>query len=100
MCPVLHARGRLEWQDDAPSSPKPRVARIIATRLSCVPFTAVGVAEEAFVVMLFPRSFGSTLPAFIPCKAQLPSAERCLSALTFSRKTKRIFPGSSFLRAE
>jgi len=35
------------------------VARIMATSLSCVPFTAVGVAEEAFVVMLFPR--GSVL---------------------------------------
>src|SRR5215470_19626900 len=29
----------------------------------------------------------------IPCKARLPSAERCLSALAFGRKTKRIFPG-------
>src|SRR5215471_9043985 len=68
MCPVLHARGRLEWQDDAPSSPKPRLPRIMATRLSCVPFTAVVVAEEAFVVMLFPRSFGSTLPALFLVK--------------------------------
>jgi hypothetical protein len=50
------------------SSPKPRLARIMATRLSCVPFTAVGVAEEAFVVLLFPRGFGSTLPALFLVK--------------------------------
>jgi len=64
--------------------------------LSCVPFTAVGVTEEAFVAMLFPRGFGSTLPALFLVK---PGCRQRVCPPWRSDEKPNIFPGSSFLRA-